>query len=231
MLSLVLASNSPRRQDLIRKLVPVHDIVTSDVEEVGSDLAPYWSLEPLDVPTEYAVPTESHPTLWAWRKAVDAARRVPEDADVVVLGADTVVIGEGMILNKPTSPEHAMEMLSSLRGKKHYVATGLVLVKHAGAQVRTLHAGWVLSTVWMREFSEAQLAGYVATGEPLDKAGAYALQGLGGELVDRVEGCYYNVVGLPLCAARNALAEAGVHLLDYPAGGYCRACPHLATAK
>ena len=81
------------------------------------------------------------------------------------------------------------------------------------------------TTVFMRDFSESELEEYVATDEPYDKAGAYALQGLGGKLVDRVEGCINNVVGLPLCRVWAALRARGVNVLPYPFGGYCAHCP------
>jgi septum formation protein len=178
------------------------------------------------VPESFQVPAGSHPTLWAWRKAVDVALRSPiAEGDAVVLGADTVVLGEGAVLGKPVNGEHAFRMLESLRGRMHYVATGYAVVGRAEAEdVRTVRTGAIVSRVWMRDYTDTELEGYVATGEPLDKAGAYALQGLGGSLVERVEGCYRNVVGLPLCAVREALLAAGLELLPYPDGGYCPGC-------
>jgi len=221
---LVLASSSPRRQELLRRLVPQFDVATSGVEEVGSSLAPAFSIPPLALPTGYFVPPETHPTLWAWRKAVDVCRQLPVASDTLILAADTIVIGAGRILGKPLTGEVATQMLAELRGKKHHVATGLVLLRSADVE-KPIWQSAVVSVVRMREYSDDELWGYVATGEPLDKAGAYAIQGLGGKLVAQVEGCYYNVVGLPLCEVRSALLGAGVEVAPFPAGGYCAYCP------
>jgi septum formation protein len=227
MARLVLASSSPRRVELLRLLVSDYVAAASSVEDTGSDLSPDFPIPTLPVPESFQVSAGSHPTLWAWRKAVDIASRSPHaNGDVVVLGADTVVLGEGALLGKPSDSEHAFRMLSSLRGRMHYVATGYaVVVRDENEGIRTVRTGATVSQVWMRDYSDEELKGYVATGEPLDKAGAYALQGLGGSLVRGVEGCHRNVVGLPLCAVREALLAAGVAVLPYPAGGYCPHCP------
>lgn len=219
---LVLASASPRRQELLRRLLREYEFAGSDVEARGSDLIPAWPVVPLPLPPGFQIADEAHPTLWAWRKAVDVASQLGEGGDALILGADTVVIGEGTLLGKPRGADDAASMLRTLRGKKHYVATGFALV---GADLETRGAGATLSGVHMRDYSEDELRGYVATGEPLDKAGAYAVQGLGGKLVSAVEGCYNNVVGLPLCAVRQLLESAAVQLLPYPDGGYCDYCP------
>src|SRR5438045_2446819 len=122
---LVLASSSPRRVELLRLLVPDYSTAASAVEDTGSDLYPDVPFEPLPVPEGFQVSYEAHPTLWAWRKAVDVAARVlAAEEDIVVLGADTVVLSEGALLGKPSNPEHALRMLGSLRGRMHYVATG-----------------------------------------------------------------------------------------------------------
>src|SRR5438552_352094 len=118
---LVLASSSPRRVELLRLLVPDYVAVSSSVEDTGSDLSPDFPIPPLPVPESFQVPAESHPTLWAWRKAMDVASRSPRaNGAVVVLGADTVVLGEGALLGKPVDPDHALRMLVSLRGRMHY---------------------------------------------------------------------------------------------------------------
>jgi septum formation protein len=117
-------------------------------------------------------------------------------------------------------------MLRSLRGTRHFVATGHVLARRGADGVQTLHAGVTVSAVWLNDYSDEDIERYVATGEPLDKAGAYAIQGLGGELVASVEGCYYAVVGLPLCDVRRALVAAGIEVLPYTQGGYCASCSH-----
>jgi septum formation protein len=142
-----------------------------------------------------------------------------------VLGADTVVVGKGALLGKPRDRDEAIEMLRQLRGTLHFVATGHTLLRRRGHGVQTLHAGVTVAAVWLKSVSDDDLQGYVATGEPLDKAGAYAIQGLGGTLVDRVEGCYFTVVGLPLCDVRRALVTTGEEVLPEPEGGYCAHCP------
>jgi septum formation protein len=227
MTRLVLASSSPRRVELLRMLVADFDTAASPVEDTGSDLYPDFPLEPLQLPDGFRPPPEAHPTLWAWRKAFDVVlRTAPRDEDLVVVGADTIVLGEGAPLGKPADPEHALRMLRSLRGRLHYVATGYaVLTRHESDATRTVRTRAVVSSVWMRNYTDEELKGYVATGEPLDKAGGYAVQGLGGALVERVGGCYRNVIGLPLCVVREALVEAGIEVLAYPEGGYCSSCP------
>jgi septum formation protein len=227
---LVLASSSPRRHELLRRLIPGFEVATSSVEEEGSSLIPAWTISPLDVPQDYAVPVESHPTLWAWRKAVDVCRQLGNPSDAYILAADTIVIGKGKIMGKPGINEVAARMLAELRGKKHFVATGGVLLRASEAESTIApHQFLVVSTVWMRDYSDREMVEYVATGEPLDKAGAYAVQELGGKLVERVEGCYYTVVGLPLCEARNALVEASIPVEPYPPAGYCDFCPLRAN--
>jgi septum formation protein len=224
--TLVLASNSPRRQELLRQITPRFEIGVSNVEETGSDVLPDWEPAPLPVPVAFQVPRDSHPTLWAWRKAVDVLKAYPDPGpDPLVLGADTIVIGEGIVLGKPAGSRHAVEMLQALRGTRHYVSTGYALVQQAEWGVQTMHAGAVTTAVWMRDYSDEQIEEYVATGEAFDKAGAYALQGLGGRLVSKVEGCYFSVVGFPLCEVRAVLAAAGVPVLPYPGDSYCPHCP------
>ncbi len=225
MASLILASKSPQRIELLGQLVASYGLATSAVEDTGSDLLPEWELPPLELPQDFEVPHDWHPTLWAWRKAVDVALGLRDDkADAIVLGADTIVVREGTLLGKPKDDEDAIRMLQGLRDERHFVVTGYALVQRRGGEVETLHAGAIVSAVWMRDYSDFELEGYVATGEPLDKAGAYAVQGLGGKLVSRVEVCYQNVVGLPLCEVRRALVGSGVGVLGWPEGGYCEHC-------
>ncbi len=140
----------------------------------------------------------------ALAKARSVARRL---RSAVVLGADTAVVLNGEVFGKPESPEDARRMLRALRGREHEVVTGVALVEApAGRETATA----VVTRVLMRAYAEAEIAAYIASGEPFDKAGAYAVQGAGGALVAKVEGCYTNVVGLPLTTARALLAEWGV---------------------
>lgn len=222
----VLASASPRRRELLQLLVPRFTVTMSDVEETGivPDIHP--QLSPLLFPPPFYLPPTHDPRTWAMLKAVDSARNI-HDADgetALVLGADTIVLSEVGVLGKPKSPEVAAEMLRRLRGRNHYVITGFALLSIEGTVVQTACSGATVSRVSMHNFSDEELQGYVATGEPLDKAGAYAVQGLGGKLVEGVEGCVSNVVGLPLCAVRAYLSDARVKTLPLSESGYCSGC-------
>lgn len=224
---LILASGSPRRIELIQRIVPAFKSLVSNVEDTGSDRQPPFEITPLNLAPPFPVPASQDPRLWAWRKAIDVVETfrhsIPENS--VVLGADTVVVGPGRLLGKPKDKADALDMLSSLRGIPHYVVTGFVLVRAASQDPVTVHHDAVVSTVFMREFSQAELEGYVDSDEPYDKAGAYALQGEGSRLISSAEGCINNIIGLPVCAVRRALIACGAQVLPYPYGGYCDNCP------
>ena len=146
-------------------------------------------------------------------KARAVARRVTAKAAdeaagrIVVLGADTEVFVDGRALGKPVDASDAGRMLRALRGRVHEVITGLALVEVGGGREETAS---VITRVRMAEYSEAALEAYVATGEPFDKAGGYAVQGEGGRLVAEVDGCFTNVVGLPVETTRRLLAAWGL---------------------
>ncbi|HEY7515161.1 MAG TPA: Maf family protein, partial [Vicinamibacteria bacterium] len=178
---LILASASPRRRALLERLGLPFEVWPSGVEE---RLAA-------------GVPAPVLATTLARAKARDVAAglRATAGAPALVLGADTLVVLEGRPLGKPASRDEARAMLHALRGRTHDVVTGLALLEAPGARERVEA---VTSRVVMRPYGDAEVEAYVATGEPDDKAGAYAVQGAGGHLVARVEGCYTNVVGLPL---------------------------------
>jgi septum formation protein len=139
----------------------------------------------------------------ALAKARDVAGRV---GPAVVLGADTLVVLDGRALGKPESRADARAMLAALAGRTHEVVTAVAVIGLDGAA----HVATVASGVVMRAYSPAEIEAYVATGESDDKAGGYAVQGDGGHLVARVEGCYTNVVGLPVGAVTRLLRKAGV---------------------
>ena len=149
------------------------------------------------------------------RLALDKARAVAAGRqEGIVLGADTVVTIDGEALGKPADPAHARAMLRRLRGREHEVITGVAVVDaHSGRMERTA----VTSRVRMAAYADADVDAYVATGEPLDKAGAYAIQGAGGVLVAGYEGSYSNVVGLPLAETARLLAAFGVAVNEPPA--------------
>ncbi|MBI4591680.1 MAG: septum formation protein Maf [Candidatus Rokubacteria bacterium] len=184
---LVLASASPRREDLLRQLGVSFEVLPSDVAE-------QW---PPGTPREAV-------TGLALAKARSVRGRV---GTAVVLGADTAVVLEGQVFGKPRDPEDARGMLRQLRGREHEVITGVALVEApAGREAATA----VVSRVRMRAYDEAEMEAYIASGEPFDKAGAYAVQGAGSALVAAVQGCYTNVVGLPLTTTRRLLEAWGV---------------------
>ena len=145
---------------------------------------------------------DSHVERLAREKAAAGAARRP---DALVIGGDTVVVLDGEVFGKPSSPEHAEKMLLRLSGRTHVVHSGLALREPGGA----VHASSVRTRVTFRPFDESAARAYVSTGEPLDKAGAYGIQGMGAALVSGIEGDYYTVVGLPVTGLMELLMRAG----------------------
>jgi septum formation protein len=222
--ALVLASASPRRRELLSYFgVPFHALAT-DAEE--QDIMPPDAI--IDALPQAPVALRQHPTLLAWRKANAACASAPGG---VIIGADTIVALDGDVLNKPAGPEEARTMLRRLAGRRHTVFTGLAVLRQTTETATSRRStigrwaaqfGLVASEVTLDELSDDAIAAYVATGEPLDKAGAYGIQGLGGRLVRRVVGSYTNVVGLPLPDVHRLLAAAGVGSLAEPSDAYQR---------
>ncbi len=208
---LILASASPRRRDLLKTLGLPFEIITSNVPE---DLPP-------GVSPEEAV-------RWLARlKAEVVAETLPAG---IVIGSDTEVVLDGLLLGKPADQADACRMLRLLRGRPHRVISGIA-VFDAAAQ-RSGATSHVTTTVHMRDYTDTEIEAYVATGEPMDKAGAYAIQGQGGALVERIEGCYTNVVGFPLCEVAALLEGFGITLGGADAGPVCSQpdgtpCPRL----
>ena len=152
------------------------------------------------------------------RLALDKARAVAArlgQSEGTILGADTIVVIDGEALGKPAGPDEARAMLRRLRGREHDVITGVAVVDAATGRAETTV---VVSRVRMADYREAEIEAYVATGEPLDKAGAYAIQGAGGVLVAGLEGSFTNVVGLPLAETARLLAAFGVPVSALAAG-------------
>jgi D-tyrosyl-tRNA(Tyr) deacylase len=181
-----LASRSPRRAQLLEMLAVPFE-VRVPVEDDGG-----W--QPGQDPAAYAIKQ-------AETKALSVARDV---AAGVVLGADTVVYLDGQVLEKPAGPAEAVSYLGRLSGREHDVFTGICLARSGGS---VSVSGVERSTVRMVEMTEQIIRDYVATGEPLDKAGAYGIQGIGGMLVSSISGCYFNVMGLPLARLRALFRE------------------------
>ena len=193
-MKLILASASPRRRELLTQVGVSFVIEVSDVEEVLDDtLSPELQVQSLALQKAQAV--------------------AAQHKDGLVLGADTVVVDAGSLLGKPQNTEEAAEMLRSLSGKWHQVMTAVALVdandtKHEWTSVE-------ITNVKFRDLTEDDIAAYVATGEYMDKAGAYGIQGYGALLVERIEGCYNNVVGLPLQLVAKGLRNWGINLYEY----------------
>lgn len=183
---LILASGSPRRAALLDLVGIPFETMLSDVQE---DLG---SLDPAE-----------HVLQMSRKKALAVARKLKQG---LVLGADTIVAINGQVLGKPRHPEEAACMLRQLAGRTHKVFTGLTLIDVS--QDHSL-SDFVVTLVKMRSFSQEEIDWYVATGEPMDKAGAYGIQSKGAVLIERIEGCFYNVVGLPLAKLVQMLHDMG----------------------
>ncbi len=179
---LVLASASPRRVEILR---------SAGIEFLH---------RPVEVP-EQPFPGETAPE-HVLRLARAKAEAAPLGEGEVVLGADTVVVVDGRILGKPADAAQARRMLSLLSGREHEVLTAICL-RHRGGEVVDLES----TRVRFAPLSERDIVDYVASGEPMDKAGAYAIQGLAGRFIDGIDGCYFNVVGLPIALVWRRLRE------------------------
>ena len=188
---LVLGSASPRRAALLRQLALPFTVFPSPLQE--------------------PVPATSIPADYALESAVAKAGAVASvvAADAIVIAADTIVYSNGAILGKPADATEAASILGCLSGQVHQVYTGLAI--QSGEQ---LLQEVVCTQVAMRTLTAADIAAYVASGEPLDKAGGYGIQGLGARFIERIAGCYYNVVGLPLARLCVLLSAVGCDLND-----------------
>lgn len=183
-LPLILASSSPRRRELLDLMGLTYTVETPDVDESFSGR-----------------PSETVMEISRRKAAAVAARH----SDSIIIAADTLVFADGA-LGKPHTPERAKEMLRSLAGNWHHVYTGITVINtRSGRVLRNVDK----TRVHLVPMTEQEIDAYVATGEPLDKAGAYGIQGMGGMFVDRIDGSYSNVVGLPMSMLRIMLAQVG----------------------
>ncbi|MFH1143147.1 MAG: Maf family protein [Candidatus Eisenbacteria bacterium] len=185
---ITLASRSPRRAQLLAMLGVSFDVIAG-ADENGRRRSE-------ESPADYVIRL-------AREKALAVARQVPCG---IVLGADTIVHLDGQILEKPRDAQEAADFLRRLSGREHEVYTGICLAPAGGGAPR---CAVERSAVRFVDLDEATIHRYVATGEPLDKAGAYGIQGFGGMLVAEIRGCYFNVMGLPLARLRALFAELG----------------------
>lgn len=190
---LVLASASPRRRELLQQIGLNFQVIPSRAEE---------HILTGETPEEHVI-----------RLSLDKATEVANRDNISgrwFIGSDTIVLCDNQILGKPCDEIHAAAMLKQLSGREHQVLSGYAIIDRQTGEQRTEA---VSTKVWFRQLTEAEITGYIATGEPADKAGAYAIQGLGICFVARIEGSYTNVVGLPLCKLTLAMKELGVPLL------------------
>ncbi|MGK5509545.1 Maf family protein [Brevibacillus formosus] len=188
---LILASSSPRRRELLQTLGLSFTVITSDVDETTAE-----HLSASEVVEELSL-----------RKAKEVASRLTEG---VVLGSDTVVVLDGQILGKPVDETDAYRMLSMLQGQEHTVYSGVALIDVETGRAEVSHS---LTHVRIRALTEQEIKSYIATGEPMDKAGSYAIQGIGATLVEGINGDYFTVVGLPLGLTSTLLTRFGMPIL------------------
>jgi septum formation protein len=189
-MKIVLASASPRRAEILRNAGIPFETHAAALDE---------SRRPGELRADYV-------RRLALAKARAAASEQKDPGDSLFIGADTVVVAAGEILGKPESPEDARRMLRLLSGAVHEVHTGLAIIRRPGAMEGIVEE---VTSVTFAPLSDEDMESYIATGEPFDKAGAYGIQGIGGRYVTRIEGCYFNVMGLPLARLWSLLREFG----------------------
>ena len=182
--TIILASASPRRQELLQQIGVPYEVVKSDAEEV---------LDAVEGPRALAVEN-------ARRKALTVAARYPGR---VVLGADTVVFQDGAVYGKPKDAEDARSMLKSFAGRRHDVVTGVAIIAKDG----TCYTDAAETKVFFADLTDDEIAAYIATGEPMDKAGAYGIQGKGSVLVKKINGDFFNVMGLPIAKLYREMSD------------------------
>ena len=197
--TIILGSASPRRRELLAQIGAEFEVRVSNKEEV------YHSNVPEEIVKELAL-----------MKAENVAEELVEEnpagavKSTVVIGADTIVVLDGKILGKPADEADAVRMLSSLQGRRHDVYTGVAVLDYDENGEKRVYNYPVGTAVYVNEMTEEEIRAYVETKDPLDKAGAYGIQGRFAAHIDRIEGDYYNVVGLPVSRVYRTLRELGV---------------------
>lgn len=192
MTRIYLASASPRRKELLQQLNLQFSVVPSNISEAqGFHLTP-----------------EQRAIELAKNKALNVSGSVDEG---IVIAADTMVVHKDRIMDKPKDENEAKEMLACLSGDKHKVITGIALV-NVNDEITLTDRG--ITDVWFRKLNPSEIDSYIKTGEPADKAGAYGIQGYGAIFVDKIDGCYYNVMGLPLAVFAKMLEVFGIRVLN-----------------
>ena len=188
----VLASASPARAALLKQIGLRFDVIPSRICEEN-----ITSENPVEKVASLSRAKAQH--------VADCLR------DRVIIAADTVVVQDNVILGKPENPDAAKDMLGCLSGRWHKVVTGLTVLDASTSMSKSCHE---VTRVRMKQLSSEAISAYVRSGEPLGKAGAYAIQGRGGVFVEGIEGCYFNVVGLPLAKLVNIFSDIGINIYD-----------------
>ena len=188
---IILGSNSPRRKELIEKLEIDYIVAPADVDE-------HIDADSFEILVKELSRLKADATAEKFKKN-------PDYSDCAVLGADTVVAVNGKVLGKPKDKEDAFRMLKLLSGNIHYVCTGVTIIP-LWDESKTI-TFFETAKVSFISMSDNEIADYVNSGEPMDKAGAYGIQGLGGRFIDRIEGDYYTIMGLPLCRVYQELKK------------------------
>jgi len=188
---IILASSSPRRRELLQNLGLAFTVITSDVDEsIESELTPAQIVETLSL-----------------RKAKKVAEQREHG---IVIGSDTIVVLDHRVLGKPVDEAEAFQMLLSLQGREHTVYSGVALIDASTGREEVAYS---FTQVKMRNLTEQEIRAYIASGEPMDKAGSYAIQGIGATLVEGIKGDYFTVVGLPLNLTAQLLKKFDISLL------------------
>ncbi len=193
MRKLILASSSPRRKKILTDLGLQFEIIPPEVSE---------EVKPNESPKDFAI-----------RCSADKAKEIAKNYDGLIIAADTIVVLGNKIIGKPKDKDDAVHILTSLSGKKHQVITGITIFD---SKSHKIISDFVQTDVWITKLSNDDIEKYINTFEPGDKAGAYAAQGKGAVLVERVDGDFFNVVGLPVFKLYKLLKEFNIDLLKYP---------------
>lgn len=186
---LILASQSPRRKELLGLFHIPFEICVADIDE---------TMDPGEDPAAEVA-----------RVSCAKAKAIEREPDDVVIAADTIVVLEGRVLGKPGDEAHAVRMLSDLSGRDHQVMTGVTVLRGETCLTHT-----EITDIHFRQLSPREIQRYVATGEPMDKAGAYGIQGGAALFAERMHGDYYNVMGLPVCALWKLLREVAPEIME-----------------
>lgn len=189
----ILASSSERRKKLLKRIVKKFEVIPSDYDENEVLFNGICS--------EYVIELSKG-------KALNVASKLKRENGIII-ASDTVVYFNGKVLGKPSSEEHAYQMLKSLNGKVHEVYSGIAIYDLSLKRLRTDYS---CSKVKFSNLDDKIIKQYIKTGEAMDKAGAYGIQGYGGIFVEKIDGCYYNIVGLPINKLYFLLKEMGVNL-------------------